>query len=188
MFGAMLFAVINDEFDKAKMTLLWEKYHGLMLTEAKKYVAPHEAEDIVSDTCIKLLKNLDKINEISGYQTLVYIVYTVRSVSIDFLRKAKRSTDNIVHDSDEILETLPNDDSNVLDGLIVKEGFEVIKQAILSLPKHLRDVIFLSVQGYAHAEIAELLGITEAASKMRLLRAKKEAKKRLAGDNDEKQY
>ena len=172
-----------DDNDKNKLEQIWAMYQSLMLYEAKKYFNNQaEAEDAVSEACIKLIRYLDKINEISSYQTRSYIVYIVRSVSIDILRKAKGN----MNEPDDILETLPDDGVDILFDLIVKEGYQAIKDAIKSLPNQLKDVVYLSlVNERSHLEIAELLGITESASKMRLYRAKKEIRKKLAGGSIE---
>ena len=48
------------------------------------------------------------------------------------------------------------------------------------LPDHLRAVLVLKeIEGYAHAEIAELLGISEGASRVRLTRALKRLRNEL---------
>ena len=166
--------------DRGKMEQIWEKYQGLMLYEAKKYLASHaSAEDAVSESCIKIFRNLDKIQEISSYQTRAYIVTIVRTTSIDILRKISRQKE----DADDILEFSPDNSPGTLEKIISKEGYDTVKNAIESLPEQLRDIIYLSlVHNYSHSEIAKILGISQAASKMRLSRAKKEIRKRLAGE------
>ncbi len=51
-----------------------------------------------------------------------------------------------------------------------------------TLPDQLRAVLVLKeIEGYAHAEIAELLGISEGASRVRLTRALKMLREELVG-------
>jgi len=174
------FMAINEEDDRSKMEQLWTMYHGLMLFEAKKFFNNiADAEDAISEVCVKIINNLSKIDELSSYQTRSYLVYIVRSVCIDILRKAKKSMEEF----GDMLDDVPDKDVDILPDLVMKEGYETIREAIKSLPDHLKDVTFLAlVNNYSHAEISELLGITESASKMRLYRAKKEIRKKLAGD------
>ena len=67
-------------------------------------------------------------------------------------------------------------------GLAIREGISVaqVKEAIEELPQKYRYVVQLFlVEGYDHAEIAEILGITETASRTRLLRGKAQLKEKL---------
>ena len=58
-----------------------------------------------------------------------------------------------------------------------RDGLEA---AVNTLPDHLRAVLVLKeIEGYAHAEIAELLGISEGASRVRLTRALKRLRNEL---------
>ena len=174
---AKLYMPRKDTSEQGKMEQIWEKYRGLMLYEANKYLSQSSAaEDAVSESCIKIFRNLDKITDISSYQSRAYIVSIVRNTSIDILRKQSRTRE----DSDEVLEYTPDNSAGILESLISKEGYEAIKEAIEALPIQLKDAIYLSlVHNYSHAEIANVLGISQAASKMRLSRAKKEIRKNL---------
>ena len=63
-----------------------------------------------------------------------------------------------------------------------RDGLEA---AVNTLPDHLRAVLVLKeIEGYAHAEIAELLGISEGASRVRLTRALKRLRNELERDDD----
>ena len=57
-----------------------------------------------------------------------------------------------------------------------------LQAAVNTLPDQLRAVLVLKeIEGYAHAEIAELLGISEGASRVRLTRALKVLREELEG-------
>ncbi len=71
----------------------------------------------------------------------------------------------------EVLEEIPDTSTieweNSIDG-------EILEKAILSLPEGFRLVFTLiEVEGYAHKEVAEMLGISEGTSKSQLFHAKK---------------
>ena len=183
----LIFLAIDNEDDKRKIEQIWHKYHGLMQYEARKILDDDAAEDAVSEAYIKIIRNIHKFQDITSYQTRVYIVSIVRSTSIDVLRNMMRLKGR-VEDSDELLEIAPDGDVDILGDLLAKEGLAAIETALASLPDHLKDVICLHlVDGISHVEIARMLGITEGASKMRLLRAKERIRKRLAGEGYEKQ-
>ena len=57
-----------------------------------------------------------------------------------------------------------------------------LQAAVDTLPDHLRAVLVLKeIEGYGHAEIALLLGISEGASRVRLTRALERLRKELEG-------
>ena len=182
---AIFFTTIENAQDRSKMEQIWNTYYGLMLKTARSFLDEATAYDAVQDSCIKIIRNLDKIQEISSYQTKGYIVNIVRNTSIDIVRKAGRE----ITETDEVLDRIPSDDIDILDNLTTKESVVAIKEAIKHLPDQLKDIVYLHlIHEHSHAEIAKMLNITEAASKMRLHRAKKEIKKRLAGDIDGKNH
>jgi RNA polymerase sigma-70 factor (ECF subfamily) len=105
----------------------------------------------------------------------------VKNTSKDFLQK--RNKDNIADVPDDFLETIPDENIDILGGLIVKEGCESVKEAVKRLSEPLKDVFVLSVfYERTHDEISQLLGITRDASKMRLHRAKQKIREFLRGE------
>ena len=48
------------------------------------------AEDAVSEAFVRIIKNLDKINEDDRYKTRAFLVIIVRNVSIDILNKKQQ--------------------------------------------------------------------------------------------------
>lgn len=61
-----------------------------------------------------------------------------------------------------------------------------VRRAVAQLPTELRMVVLMyDVEGYSHDEIAELMGVTSGASRMRLLRARQLLRAELAQDGEE---
>ncbi len=61
-----------------------------------------------------------------------------------------------------------------------KEGMDELLWVIQKLPPELRTVFNLyTIEGYAHKEIAEMTGISEANSKVRLMRARQALQQKL---------
>jgi RNA polymerase sigma-70 factor (ECF subfamily) len=74
----------------------------------------------------------------------------------------------------EVLEEIP--DVSVIEGGHSIDG-ELLEKAILLLPEGFRLVFnLIEVEGYAHKEVAEMLGISEGTSKSQLFHAKKRLK------------
>jgi RNA polymerase sigma-70 factor (ECF subfamily) len=57
-----------------------------------------------------------------------------------------------------------------------------LQAAVDALPSHLRSVLVLKeIEGYSHAEIADMLGISAVTSRVRLLRAMRKLRRTLGG-------
>lgn len=178
----------NDE-EKAKLEELYKKYRGLILHIAVQIVKDnHLAEDILSDSVIKIIRHRKKIFELNCYQQRLYIVNIIKTTSLNVLKKNKNNNAVTVDDSEDVLTALPDSEDNiVLDEVVAKEGYEAIKQIIKTLPDSLRQVAYLNlICDRSHEEIAGLLGISNAASKMRLTRAKKAMRQALKGGENGK--
>lgn len=183
----MILSYFNKNSNEAALKKIYDEYYGLMLHVADNILKDHAlAEDAASESLVKINRNIHVLDNLACYQKRAYIVNIVRNTSLDFLRK--QSKDKILADvSDDFFEQIPDGDFDILDGIIAKESCETIKEAVKSLPKPLQDALFLSaVCERSHSEIAEELGISYEAAKMRLHRAKKKVKKLLGGESSEK--
>jgi RNA polymerase sigma-70 factor (ECF subfamily) len=183
----MILSYFNKKDNEAEIKKIYEEHYGLMISVANSILKDHAlAEDAVSESLMKINRNLKILDKLNCYQKRAYIVNIVRNTSFDFFRK--QSKDKVILDvPDDFLETIPDTDANILERLIVKESCTNIKEAVKSLPKPLQDVLFLSaVCERTNAEISDELGISRDAAKMKLYRAKKAIKKLLVGDNDGK--
>jgi len=173
-----ILTTIDNNEEKSKLEELYKKYRGLMLHIATQILKDKElAEDVLSDSVIKIIRHRQKIFGLNCYQQQLYIVNIVKTTSLDLLKKIKN---NPIEDTDDIPETIS--DNGLLDELIATESYEAIKKIIKALPGGLRDVAYLNlICEHSHEEIAGLLGISSSSSKMRLTRAKRALREALKG-------
>jgi len=168
-----------------KMCEIFHIYYSTMMYTAKSVLNDRAAaEDAVSDAMEKINRNIDKIKDISCYQTRGYVVKIVRNTALNTLKKKKR----LREDSDDEIEYIPDADISVIEKLTVQESCDAITQAIIALPEKLSEVLYLSaVHGFTNQEIAKELGISVDNVKTRLSRAKKLVKKKISemGDYDD---
>jgi len=181
-----LITAIESEEEQVKLETLYKKYRGLMLHIAMQVVKDKDlAKDILSDSIIKIIRHRKKIFELNCYQEQLYIVNIIKTTSLDLIKKLKNNS--TIEDAEDILTVLPDNDNTVLDEVVAKEGVELIKEIIMTLPDSLRHVAYLSlICEHSHEEIAGVLGISNAASKMRLARAKNAMREALKGGEDGK--
>lgn len=180
-----LITTIDSKEDKIKLEELYKKYRGLMLHIAVQTLKDKElAEDVLSDSVIKIIRHRQKIFGLNCYQQRLYIVNIIKTTSLDLLKKMKN---NPAEDTDEIMATIQDSNNTVLGEIIANEGYETIKRIIKTLPDSLKNVAYLNlICEYSHEEIAGILGISNSASKMRLARAKKAMREALTGGENEK--
>ena len=116
----------------------------------------NEAEDLVQETWVRASRNMSAFRGESALRTWLC------GVLINVRRERVRSAWRIV-DAPDIEPASPPRDDTAFD----------LERAIAALPDGARDIFVLhEVYGYAHREIAEMLGVVEGTSKSQLARAR----------------
>lgn len=117
---------------------LYDAYKGLMAHTARRLTpVPEEAEEVIQDSLIALMRNIDTISSLNRYKTAAYIVLTVRRtyfnrankehrvITVPFDDEAEESSDtladNTLIDADEkldvmqLMDALPANDRRILE-------------------------------------------------------------------------
>ena len=158
--------MIESVDDKSKLEQIYNTYKQTMFYAANRIIRDeYLAEDIVHQGFLRILDNLDKINEINCHKTKGFIVIIVENIAIDFYRKRKREN-NISFDEVEIYI----EDVKSSNDFIVND----VEEAILKLPLNYLNVFKLRFShGYSYKEIAGILEISEVNVRQRISRGKK---------------
>lgn len=140
---------------------LYARYAPTMLGVARRYAnSLEEAEDILQDAFVKVFTRLESFRSegsLEGWIRRVVVTTALSAYERDKYLRRHQPIENAYH--------LSTPDADALDRLSVEEVFRLIEQ----LPDGCRVVLLLyTVDGYSHAEIGELLGITESTSKAQL--------------------
>ncbi len=116
---------------------------------------PH-IDDIIQDSYLRVLK-INRETKLKAPKA--YLFSTARNICIDFLRKEKIvKFQNLSDMSDDIF---PENDLGVQEGIIRKEEFQILAEAIKKLPKKCRRVFTLrKVYGLSVQQISEELKIS----------------------------
>ena len=117
-----------------------------------------DAEDLCSDVFEKVQKKLDDFDsEKASISTWVFTI--TRNTVIDYFRRTKPS--------EELDENL-SDDTAVDEGLLSQETLSELASALKALPEEQRDIIVLRYyDGKPLTEVAELMGLSYGAVKLR---------------------
>ena len=131
------------------------------------------AMDIVSDTFTKAIENIDRYN-FTGRPFIAWLYTIAHNLIIDqYKQKQTFSIDE--------LEIEPKEETEEqLDQLADQELKEIIKELIKELPDDIQDLLNLrNDQDLSFAQIADLIGESEGAVKMRYYRTVEFLKKKL---------
>ena len=160
-------SLLDTPEDKQKLEKMYYEYRELMKHIALDILKDEVlAEDAVHDAFIKLIKYLDRLDDVYSERTESYIIKVVSSVAINSFNKEKKLRD-LRTDEDFVLKA---DDKDILDNINVENLLQTIK----SLPDIYRDVLELKIyQELSDKEIAHILNIKLSTAKKRLERARK---------------
>lgn len=170
----MVMAMTDSPEDKRKVEKLYEKYNGLMFAVSGKILTRKEdVEDAVFHSWERIIKNIDKINEIDCKETKSFIVIITERISIDHYRKLKKERMLSLDEYEDSPYLFTSDNG--------MEEYETIEW-LRSIPKRYSEVLILFyVNGFSSKEIAGALGIKEGSVSSRLSRGREMIKKQLEG-------
>lgn len=154
--------------DRLAQKELYDRYKKAMYTVAYRITGDFEsANDVLQEAFVKIFRALHKFRQESTLGAWIKTI-VVRTA----LSKIKRQP------SFEQLEEKHT--KNLVDWGDYLQA-EYLEKAIQSLPEGYRAVfVLIEVEGYAHKEVAEMLGISVGTSKSQLFYAKKRLRKILS--------
>lgn len=147
---------------------LYRQYCDGMYAVAMRFVKDAlEAEDIVQESFIKAFS---KLHQYKGEVTFgAWLKRIVINKSLDLLKSKKQLMLSLDEVHLKVVDDTINDEWLVEDTI----SLEHIKATIETLPETYKYVVMLFlVEGYDHQEIAEILSISEVASRTQLSRGK----------------
>ncbi|CAG5008599.1 ECF RNA polymerase sigma factor SigW [Dyadobacter sp. CECT 9275] len=160
---AQLVKALRKEDAKAQR-LLYDKFSPRMLGLCFRYIGDTmAAEDVMIEGFVKVF---EKINQFSGEGSFEGWVRRIMvNEALGYLRKQKAVPEEPIREESENMPDYSTADENL--------RAEELLKLVEALPVGYRTVFNLyAIEGYAHLEIAEMLGITESTSKSQLHRAR----------------
>lgn len=161
--------------DPRQQRSLYERYARPMLGICMRYAADRmEAEDVLQVAFVKVFKNLHtfKGGTFEGWMKRIFIRESINQ----YHSRRRKPIDFTEDDNPAIL----NHSESFADALSQLRAEEIMKM-LGRLPEGSRIVFQLfAIEGYGHAEIAEMLGITEGTSKSQYARARMLLKNQLS--------
>lgn len=175
-------AAIASEDDRALMTDIYLRHRALMLKVAWEYTRePSEVDDIVSESCVRLIQHLDglKAMDLSGRRA--YIVATVRHKAVDFCRRKNREQERTAHVDTEQLETPVSFERRIA----VQEEIDMVKKALAALPERERETLTMKFfEQKEDREIAGLLNVSESTVRKYIMQGRNRIKAALYAEEE----
>jgi RNA polymerase sigma-70 factor (ECF subfamily) len=171
----------ESEFQK-----IYDAFQPKILRYLTHLAGESEAEDLTQETFVKIHQRLENFRGESQLSTWIYRIATNTALdrlrSPSFQRAAQISlSENL--DETELADKVicPEDKKPLIEKQLIREEMnECIRGYIEKLPENYRTVLVLSEWvGLKNNEIAEILGVTLDAVKIRLHRAKTKLKEEL---------
>lgn len=157
-----------------KIEQLFNLYSDLMLQHAYYILKDiSTSEDAVSEAFLRVIKIIEKINELDCLKTRKLMVIIVENISKNIYNQRKREA---LIDFTEI--DVENESS--LDDFYDIEIKQAMDNILKRLPIDYANILVLTSDGYSTKEIAKILDINYDNARKRLLRAKKLLKKLIA--------
>lgn len=166
---------------------LLRTHGGRLLAVARRLLGNEEdARDAVQEAFLNAFKSIDRFEGGSLLSTWLHRI--VVNVSLMKLRRRKRkpeeSLDHLLpafNERGHFVERFASMDEPIDERLSRLEDQAAVRAAIDQLPEHYRTVLLLrDIEGMGTAEVAEQLGITANAAKLRLHRARQALRTLLA--------
>lgn len=144
-----------------------------MLAVCLRYIPDRpQAEDVFQNAWVKAFQALHQYQggALEGWLRTIFVHYSINYYNRHYKKRLHQ-------DLADAHETLASTWPSALDSLTLEE----IMAQVQRLPEGCKMVFMLhAIEGYEHAEIAELLGIAEGTSKSQLHRARQLLKAQLA--------
>ncbi|MCC3863443.1 sigma-70 family RNA polymerase sigma factor [Terrisporobacter petrolearius] len=166
------FKHIDNESQKDTFTEIYNTYKQSMYYEANLILNDKElSKDAVHEAFIKILHNLDKIDDIHCPKTKAFVTIIVKRVSINIYNKRKRESIMDIND----LENEMNFSPSLLDQL---DCFNSNLLLFNQLQPNDQEIIILKyIYGFSISEISPMLEISEDALYKRFQRCKNKLRK-----------
>jgi RNA polymerase sigma-70 factor (ECF subfamily) len=147
--------------DRQAFNLFFDYYYPRLLKYAYYFVDSYEnAEEVVSDVFVKLLKKKNELSKIEHFSR--YIYSAVKNQCFTFIQKKANQAAKLTVSSDDEADFIICESSNPESDYLKKELIDAIRQAINNLPPKRRTIYqMIKEQGLSYQDTAELLNISK---------------------------
>lgn len=164
---------VMPEKEASQLRQIYEKYAHFMYYVSLKYLGDvHLAQDCTQQSLIRLIKYLDRLENMNAKQTKSYIYQVVASTALNMKKAEQRyipeSDERLIYMADNVFQ-----ENEVERAFFEAESRETLRQAQQNLSVEEKILIAQRYgQGLDYSEIAEFFNISVQACRKRMQRAK----------------
>ena len=158
--------------DRNSQKILYKAMHGYVIGICLRYSASrHEAVELLNSGFFKALNNIDRYDNSEPFKT--WLGRIMMNTVIDQYRSNLKVAYADDPDADEYLTTgeLSIAKLNYDELLMIVQGLPIVYRTVFNL---------FAIDGYNHHEIADMLGINIAVSKLNLHKARQKIQRKIA--------
>jgi len=167
--------------DEVAFRLLYRRYERRLLAFLIPYLGdPALAEDLLQETFLRVYRRRAAYEARGAFRTWLFAI--ARNLALDQFRRRRGSPEAapLPQETGTDPGGVPDPAPDALGVLVGRETAASLRAALLDLPEEDRAVILLSrLEGLRYHEIAEIMGSTEGAVKVRAHRALLALRKRI---------
>jgi len=167
--------------DFAAFERLFERHRQLVYRFAYQMASRRDdAEDIVQEAFVRAYQNLAKYRDEAKFTT--WLLRIVTNLCTDMARMSQRRQALEQQEAGgSLLWMTRGDTDDPVENLTSDMRVAALRKALAALPLHHRSVIVLrDLEGKEYSEVAEILGCTVGGAKLRVLRARRALRDRIA--------
>ena len=133
--------------DSTYVQMFYKAYHKLLYREARKYLnSTEDIDDIVQDSVVKLIENLDTIRSLSPKRQVSYAVTVTRNLAINLLIRQKRITLESLDELEPYVKDSNDLEAQVGHISLEDEGVNQMKMLYSSCPPEMRGTLLHHTQ------------------------------------------
>ena len=169
----MVIMAIEFDDDRAFMHELYMQHHTTMMKMAITLTTSKaDAEDVVSDACVSLVKNISVLRQLDCNILEGYIISTVKNAAYALHRKRKKRRE--MADGGSMIEHFALSEQSPVESIMYRCTIEMLEKAITQLQEEDQLVIRMKYfQKCTDKEIGSLLDIQEVSVRSRLTRIRR---------------
>ena len=172
----IIISALDDPKERDFMAQLYEENERLLFATALKYASSsHDAEEIVQDSLIRLMRKISTLQSLERYTLASYLVSTVRNTAINYMQKQSREHQRNAVYEEEGAE-VASSPLSVDELMVIAENRQKLLAAWRELSQTDRTLLegryFL---GLSDKELAEQLDCKSTSIRMKLTRARRRA-------------
>jgi RNA polymerase sigma-70 factor (ECF subfamily) len=167
--------------DYAAFEMLFERHRALVYRFAYQMRGRRDdAEDMVQEAFVRAYQNLNRYRDEAKFTT--WLLRIVSNLCTDQARMSQRRTNLEQKEATSGLDWMTiGEFENPIENLEQDRRRVVLRKAIAGLPVHHRQMIVMrDIEEREYTDIAEVLGITIGRAKLRVLRARRALRDRVA--------